>query len=96
MGEMNALEHFISRLDGLPKHKTLRAIVSEVAREYGLDHDAMVGPDRSRALAHPRQEAMRRAHLAGYSMPQIGKALGGRNHTTVLHGIRQARKRMQE
>jgi chromosomal replication initiator protein len=45
---------------------------------------------RSRAVARPRQVAMALAkELTTHSLPDIGGAFGGRDHTTVLHACRQ-------
>jgi len=44
---------------------------------------------RTRSLARPRQVAMALAkELTEHSLPEIGEAFGGRDHTTVLHGCR--------
>lgn len=69
---------------------TGKAVVEAVARCHGLDYEDLVGMRRSRAYAWPRQEAMyevyrRCPHL---SYPAIGK-LFGRDHTTVLYGVRE-------
>ena len=63
-----------------------------IANTHGLTVDRFKARDRHREVAWPRQEVMLAAHRAGYSMPQIGRFLG-RDHTTVLHGIRQAEAR---
>jgi chromosomal replication initiation ATPase DnaA len=48
---------------------------------------------RTHGLSCARQDFMRAAYDAGFSLSEIGKVLGGRDHTTILHGIRQARAR---
>ncbi len=53
----------------------------------------MIGPGRTRCLAWPRQDAMAAMAAAGYSLNQIGGFFGGRDHTTVIHGIRRAHAR---
>ena len=56
---------------------------------YGVSHGDMLGPDRHRAIARPRQIAMYLSrHHTRRSMPEIGRSFGGRDHTTVLHAIR--------
>jgi hypothetical protein len=65
-------------------------ILREVALEHGLTVAALIGQGRSRHIAWPRQEAYYRAftecqHL---SYPEIARRIGGRDHTTVLHGVR--------
>ena len=67
-------------------------IIKDVADEFGVLPSEIRGTDRSRHLVWPRQEAMRRAHEAGFSYPQIGHVLN-RDHTTVIHGARAAEMR---
>lgn len=70
--------------------------IAEVAERYGLSAEDLKGRARVRAVAHPRQEAMAIIHAAGgYSLPQIGRFFGGRDHTTVLKGIRAFRRRVE-
>ena len=53
----------------------------------------MLGKRRTRSLARPRQVAMALAkELTEHSLPEIGEAFGGRDHTTVLHACKQIRK----
>ena len=50
----------------------------------------MVSKRRNRAVARPRQMAMALAkELTNHSLPEIGDAFGGRDHTTVLHACRK-------
>lgn len=66
-----------------------REIIHRVATKYGMTTADLIGPARSRWFAYARQEAMYRIRQErGLSLPQIGAILGGRDHTTVLHGIR--------
>jgi chromosomal replication initiator protein len=61
-----------------------------VANWYGLPLIEMTSARRSREVARPRQVSMYLAkRLTGRSLPQIGRLHGGRDHTTVIHGIRQ-------
>ncbi len=63
-------------------------VVSLVAETFSLTSERLIGRDRSRAVALPRQIAMyllRRE--SDISLPQIGKVLGGRDHTTVMYAI---------
>ena len=56
----------------------------------------MLGPKRTRSLARPRQVAMALAkELTEHSLPEIGAAFDGRDHTTVLHACRQIRQLME-
>jgi chromosomal replication initiator protein len=87
-------ERFIAAITGRPlKGWTIATIVMAVARETGIPRREIVSDNRSFPVAHARQEAMRRAYATGkFSLPQIGKFFG-RDHTTVLHGIRRATER---
>ena len=64
-----------------------------VADYYSLQEREMLGKRRTRSLARPRQVAMALAkELTEHSLPEIGEAFGGRDHTTVLHACKQIRK----
>lgn len=63
-------------------------VVDLVAESFSLTSERLIGRDRSRVVALPRQIAMylmRRE--SDISLPQIGKVLGGRDHTTVMYAI---------
>ncbi|NMB60107.1 MAG: chromosomal replication initiator protein DnaA, partial [Chloroflexi bacterium] len=63
-----------------------RQVVNTVARAFGITTEQMLGRDRSRGVALPRQVAMYLLReVANVSLPQIGQALGGRDHTTVMY-----------
>jgi hypothetical protein len=70
---------------------TAQAVVNDVAIEHGLSVDDIIGRDRSIHVARARHVAMFKLRQIGLSTPVIGKMLGGRDHTTVLHGIRRVR-----
>ena len=68
---------------------TIEAILDAVCKEYELRREALVGARRLRRLARPRQIAYYLArHLTTQSFPTIAKCIGGRDHTTVIHGVR--------
>ena len=69
-------------------------IARSVAKAHGVTYREMLSPRRQKNLVHARQHAMweLRKHTS-LSMPAIGRLLGGRDHTTVLHGIRAYEKR---
>ena len=70
-------------------------IQKAVADYYGLQLKEMLGKKRTRSLARPRQMAMALAkELTDHSLPEIGAAFDGRDHTTVLHACRQIRHLM--
>ena len=71
-------------------------IQKAVADYYGLQLREMLGKKRTRSLARPRQMAMALAkELTEHSLPEIGVAFDGRDHTTVLHACRQIRQLME-
>lgn len=75
---------------------TLRTIVLTACDYYGVSTTEMLAERRSRAITRPRQIIMYlcRKHT-GRSLPAIGRTMGGRDHTTVLHGIRNIEDKMQ-
>jgi chromosomal replication initiator protein len=75
---------------------TLSNIQKTVADYYQLRLSDLLSMNRSRSLARPRQIAMTLAkELTEHSLPEIGKAFGGRDHTTVLHACRTVRELRQ-
>ncbi len=71
---------------------TLSNIQKTVADYYQLRLSDLLSMNRTRSLARPRQLAMALAkELTEHSLPEIGKAFGGRDHTTVLHACRTIR-----
>jgi len=68
---------------------TLELIQKYVADYYKIKVAEMYSQKRTRAVARPRQVAMWLAReLTPHSLPEIGEAFGGRDHTTVLHACR--------
>ena len=69
---------------------TLENIQKTVADYYRVRVNEMLSKKRSRSIARPRQVAMALAkELTNHSLPEIGDAFGGRDHTTVLHACRK-------
>ena len=80
-------------LDGGPVRRTRVTrdeVVSAVLRHFGVGHRELAGRSRTKDIVLPRQVAMYllRAETDA-SLLEIGSELGGRDHTTVLHGIKQ-------
>ena len=76
-------------VDLLPRHTEVQPdeIVRRVADAFGVTVERILGRDRSRQVALPRQIAMYLLREeANISLPQIGETLGGRDHTTVMYG----------
>jgi chromosomal replication initiator protein len=73
--------------DLLPQRSEIRpdAIVDVVARTFNLSVERLLSSERSREVALPRQIAMYLMRETNLSLPQIGQALGGRDHTTVMY-----------
>ena len=78
-------------------------IQKTVAEYYKIRVGDLLSKRRSRSVARPRQMAMALAkELTNHSLPEIGDAFGGRDHTTVLHGcrriagLRETDKRIEE
>ena len=69
---------------------TVADIQKKVADHFRIKPSEMTSKRRSRNVARPRQVAMYLSkHLTDQSLPSIGTAFGGRDHTTVLHAIRK-------
>ena len=68
---------------------TIENIQKTVAEYYKIRVAELLSKRRSRSIARPRQMAMALAkELTSHSLPEIGDAFGGRDHTTVLHACR--------
>ena len=70
-------------------------IVREVAAKHGLSVKSLLDPCRQRVYAWPRQEAMYRifTECPHISYPEAGRRMGGRDHTTILHGVKAYARR---
>ena len=67
---------------------TIQQIQKLVASTYKLTNEELVSKNNSRNIAHPRQVAMYLCkHLTKHSYPEIGRAFGGKHHTTVMHSV---------
>jgi chromosomal replication initiator protein len=82
---------------------TVENIQKTVADYYKLRIADLLSKRRSRSVARPRQVAMALAkELTTHSLPEIGDAFGGRDHTTVMHAckrikeLRELEPRIQE
>ena len=72
------------------KQVTIENIQKTVAEYYKIRTSDLLSSKRSRSIARPRQVAMALAkELTKHSLPEIGQAFGGRDHTTVLHATRK-------
>ncbi len=74
---------------------TIEEIQRKVAEHYNVRLSDMIGPKRVRTIARPRQVAMYLSkRLTSRSLPEIGRRFGGRDHTTIMHGIRKVEELM--
>lgn len=80
-----------------PKPITVHLIQEKVAAYFNLKVEDFKSKRRTRDLAYPRQIAMYLAReLTDTSLPKIGEAFGGRDHTTVLHAWEKISQDLQE
>lgn len=69
---------------------SIEEIQRKVAEHYNIRLSDMIGPKRVRNVARPRQIAMYLAkQMTSRSLPEIGRRFGGRDHTTIMHGVRK-------
>ena len=84
---MEALQDILALQERLV---TIENIQRTVAQHYRIKVTDLVSKKRTRAIARARQIAMALAkEMTNQSLPEIGKAFGGRDHTTVLHARRK-------
>jgi chromosomal replication initiator protein len=75
--------------------RSVREIQEETCAAFGLSLEQLLSTSRAAPVAWPRQVAMYLAReLTDQTLPAIGRAFGGRNHTTVLHACRRTAERM--
>ncbi len=90
---INALQDF----GPAPGSLSVDQIIEAVAQFYNLETKDLLGRRRSKDIVTARQMAMYLAREeTNASLPQIGRALGGRDHTTVLHGYEKIRAQVEE
>jgi len=73
--------------------KTMRGIAIRVAAKHNLPMPEIFSKNRRHFVSQVRQEVMWECRAKGYSLGQIGRFLG-RDHTTIIHGIRAHEARM--
>ncbi|MDA1314262.1 MAG: chromosomal replication initiator protein DnaA [Acidobacteria bacterium] len=75
---------------------TIEQVVKVVAQDYGLEPAQLKQKTNVKSISYPRQIVMYLAKdVLGMSLPEIGKALGGKHHTTVLHAVRKIEAQRQ-
>ena len=79
------------------KQITIFNIQKTVAEYYKIRTSDLLSAKRTRSIARPRQIAMALAkELTKHSLPEIGMAFGGKDHTTVLHATRRVKSLREE
>jgi chromosomal replication initiator protein len=84
------VRHVLRRLgeDRAPDACGLSEILDAAAQEFGVERESLLARDRRPDVAMARQVAMYVAReLTEHSLPEIGRGIGGRNHSTVLHAV---------
>jgi chromosomal replication initiator protein len=84
------VRHVLRRLgdDTAPDACGISEIIDAAAQEFGVGRESLLARDRRPTVATARQVAMYVAReLTEHSLPEIGRGIGDRNHTTVLHAI---------
>ncbi|MDO4226270.1 chromosomal replication initiator protein DnaA [Neisseria sp.] len=90
----NALQDIVAS-----SYKVITAdlIIDATAKYYRIKISDILGKKRTRNIARPRQVAMSLTkELTNLSLPNIGDAFGGRDHTTVMHGVKAVAKLREE
>jgi len=83
--------------DDTAKVITIERILQEVARYFSISAAKLISSKRAHDIAHPRQVAMFLSReLTDASLPKIGQAFGGRDHTTVMYAVNKIKKALNE
>lgn len=83
-------------LVGRRAHITPSQVIETISKFYSLSVQELVSASRNKELVQPRQVAMYLIRQeTDASLPEIGGLLGGRDHTTVIHGIDRVKERLE-
>ena len=88
----------VALADLLPQHGDIQPtqVLDVVAEVCKVSVDKLLSSDRSHVISEPRQLAMYvMREDANFSLPQIGEAIGGRDHTTIMHGYKKISERIE-
>jgi chromosomal replication initiator protein len=78
-----------------PRRRSVEDIQQQICEAFGLSMDELLSSSRAAPVAWPRQVAMYLSReLTDQTLPAIGRAFGGRTHTTVMHACRRTAERM--
>lgn len=76
---------------------TPKKILLEVEALFSITHKDLVGPRRTKNLIIPRQICMYLLrHLSNLPLMSVGEILGGRDHTTIMHGVEKVERACEE
>lgn len=88
------LKHLVH---GPERRVSIEIVVRAVAERFSLQPSQLKQKTNAHHISHPRQIAMYLAkELAGASLPEIGRAMGGKHHTTVLHAVQKVETNRQK
>jgi chromosomal replication initiator protein len=89
-------EEVLAGLYGIrPERRTVEDIQQRICEAFGLSMEDLLSTSRAAPVTWPRHVAMYLAReLTDQTLPAIGRAFGGRNHTTVLHACRRTAERI--
>jgi len=83
-------------LVGRRAHISPSQVIETGAKYYNISVQEIVSSSRSKELVQPRQVAMYLVRQeTDASLPEIGALLGGRDHTTVIHGVERVKERLE-
>jgi chromosomal replication initiator protein len=86
----------LADLVGRRAHITPSQVIETVAKFYSISVPEMVSASRNKELVQPRQIAMYLIRQeTDASLPEIGGLLGGRDHTTIIHGVERVKDRLE-
>jgi chromosomal replication initiator protein len=78
-----------------PQRRSVRDIQERTCEAFGVSLEDLLSTSRAAPVTWPRQIAMYLAReLTDQTLPAIGRAFGGRNHTTVMHACRRTAERI--
>lgn len=89
--QQKVIDNLINEVDGgiIGEIPSVKLVVTKVAEFYGVKMIALCGTNRVASIARVRHIAMYLCReMTGKSFPIIGRALGDRDHTTIMHGHR--------
>lgn len=80
-----------------PKEITTDTVLQVISEALEVSRDDLLGASRKRDISHARQITMYlMRHMTSLSLPKIGEALGGKDHTTVLYSIEKVAQQVKD